>query len=318
MALAYLGEELIESIRNIGMAPSTGSTGSRDADLLRHANEAFRTKILPEMIRIREEYFVSTIRIPLVAGTSKYRLPSRAVGNRVRDLMFVDSSVSRNRIAPVGREEIFRWSSPSTSPERYYIEGNHIVLVPDTGMASSGWLEVSYYFRPGEVVISTSARQVTAVNAGTNMVTLASNVPFDWTSSLLFDVHSKYSGAEIHTFDAAASSVSGATITFTNEIAGATVGTKPIEVGDWVCKAGEAAIPAIPIEMHPVLARATAVRIAEANGDQQAVNIHAQLFKDDMHSALAMLENRIEGKPLVIGGKDGLLWQTSQSLSFWG
>lgn len=307
MASGYTSADLLSVIKNQGMLPDGGlSQGTDDTALLEHANAALRTKIYPEVLKYREEYFVVTTRTTLVSGTSRYRLPSRAGANRLRDLFFVDSGGNHFDVEPLGREDLELYNGAAAGdPQRFYLEGNYVVLLPTP---TGGSLEMAFYFAPSDLVVLTAARQVASVILSTKHINLATAAPTSWTVLNTFDVHSGQSGAEIRVWDAAVSTVSGTAVDFINPIDGSTFGTNAIEVGDWFCLAGECAIPGLPRELHPMLARATALRVAEAMGATEKAQLHAAFLKDDMQSLTPMMNDRVEGRPITITGVGGMLW----------
>jgi hypothetical protein len=309
MALTYTSDELITSIRNLGMVPDTGSTASEDADILRHANEAFRTKLLPEIMRVREEYFVVSSQSTISSGTSAYRIPTRAAGNKLRDIIHVSGSQKR-QMKRVAREFLHDYDSAAFN-YNYYLEGNYVHLI---GSSPSGSLEFAFFFRPGELVPVAQTRTITAFTAP-DLFTIDSagpTTPTAWSDSLTYDFHSSESGAEIKSWGVGITSLTGTTGQTSTAVDGTVFGTKTLAVGDRMCLAGEAVVPALPMELHPVLARAACIRIAEANGDEDMVKLHSALFKDDLKSALVLIESRIEGKPYEIDGRDGMLWVGSR------
>jgi len=306
MALKYTGDELVESARNLVSVANTASTGTKDTDILRHLTEALRSKIVPDIIRKREEYLAITVRIAMSGSETQYRIPSRAIANRLRDIYFYDGS-NRRKIDPIPREELHIYESTGTSyPAGYYIQGNYICLVP-TVATYSGSLEVGFYFRPGDLVLEASAGQVTVING--SVVTLG-NLPSAWSTSDTFDAHSQESGAEIKVWDATVSNVDAVNkqLTFSSNIDGSDFGTKAIAVDDWVCLAGEAVVPAIPKELHPMLVEAACLQIAKGLQDKEAILVHGAEIKNYQKSATSLLDNRVESKPLRITGRKGILW----------
>src|SRR5688572_22687479 len=121
------------------------------------------TELLPRLMKVKEDYFVITRRIPLTASENRYRIPNRAAGQKLRDLFYIDSAGTRCRIPHISREHLDEYAvTPATEPEGYYLEGTHIVLVPELS-GSSGSLEVSYFFRPGQLVRNLEVRQITSM-----------------------------------------------------------------------------------------------------------------------------------------------------------
>lgn len=312
MALVYTSDELIEAVRDLGMISSAGSTGTEDGDILSHLTATLQSRLVPELMRVREEYFLVSERLTLTSSQSRYRIPHRAIGGKLRDLWYVDASGERHLITRVQREDLHDWSTDTTNePTAYYIEGNYIVLLPPVG-SPSGTLEMIYYFRPGDLVVESEGRKITAINTSTNTVSFGSDCPSTWTTNSTFDIHSAKSGAEIKDWDMAATAVGAVgdeeKITFTHTLTGTTFGTHPIEVGDWVCLAGEAVIPAIPRDFHSILVRGAALRLAEALGDAQAVQIHGTFFTKDLENSVRLIESRVEGRPPRLRGRRGMLW----------
>ena len=311
MPLTYTAEELIETVRLLGMLPSVGEIGQDDDDVVRHLSEFLKSRLVPEMIRIREEYYVVTERLPLSGSVSRYRIPARAVGNRLRDVLFVTAAGDRRTIWPIPRERLaaYNTSGTTTEPTGYYLEGNRIVLVPALG-AAAGWLELSYFFRPGDLVKSTQARQVYAIpNSPANTVTFTTSVPASWVAGIHVDIHSGMSGAEIKIWDKEAVVAGANYLTFTDAIDGTVFGTDEVVPGDWVCMTGEAAVPGVPLELHPILARGACLRLATALNDKESIEIHSKFLQDEMRGALAIVENRIEGRPLTISTEGAIVWE---------
>lgn len=292
----YTAEELISLMRLNGMLPDTASDGSQDADLLQHLNQAMLTELVPDLMKRHEEYFVTSRRFSVTSG--RLRIPKRAVGQKLRDINWLDGS-DRIDLRHLTREDLWLYDTSSGStPWAFYIEGNHIVFVPD---AASGTAEIAFCFRPGQLVLSTETRLVTSVDTSAGTITLASDPPATWDSSLLYDVHSPNSGAEIKVFDLVVTDIEANVLTVTAaDINGSTHGSYAVEVGDYVCLAGEAALPALPLEMHPVLALAGLVRYLEAAGDQEQVQTHSAQLNRALDRAVTYTETRVDAHPKKI------------------
>lgn len=310
MPLIYTAEELIESIRNLGMVPDTGQLGSDEDDILRHLNEEMALSIIPQLIATREDFLIVTERQTLSPNVLKYRVPARAIGNKLRWVRYVSSDGNRHPIDQIGigHLEEYDWSSLD-SPQGYYIEGNYLCLV---GSSFSGSIEWSYHYRPGEMVLSTDCRQITAVDTATKTITTSANLPTTWATTNLFDIHGNESGAEIKTWSAVATVVGGMgledKITFSGAIDGSTVGTHPVQIGDWVCLEKTAAVPAIPRDLQPLLIRALGYRMAEASGDTEKVKVAHDLYKEAAAAVLPLLTIRAGVSPRLRGCK-GIIWK---------
>jgi hypothetical protein len=312
--MVYTAEDLIESVRNQGMIPNSGTTGSKDADILLHLNEAVSLQLLPELVRLRQEYLVVTTRIPIAGTVLKYRLPARAAGDTLRAIRYVasDGSVDPAPLAEIipERQGDYTWTSAGR-PSGWYLENNWICLV---GQTVSGSLEISWFFRPGTLVKSNEARQVLAVDMVARTVDSATAFPNSWSTGGIFDVHSFKSGAEIKVWDAVITDLTTSppyrlTFSASNPIDGSSRGTHPVDLGDWICLAGEAAIPALPMEMHPLLAEAGNIRVMAALGLPQAVAMHNTLMEKAQVLVMGMLQKRVESHARRILGRRGPLWK---------
>lgn len=305
MVMQYTAEQLIRSIRLKNPLANVGSTGSTDSDLLLLINEAMYTYLLPKILKQHEEYFTIKERFSIAANNA-VRIPHRAMYQKLRHLYLVGSS-GRTRIDPVQKERLHETRFTGTFAG-YYIEGNEVVLHP---VASPGLseLEMHYFFRPGELVLSTGGFLITEVDYSLNQIVVATTPEAGFQESDLFDIHSGMSGAEIKLFDLNFDTNDpGDTLTFAVPIDGSLFGTRPVLVGDYLCYAEEAVLPGLPRELHPQIARAVAILMAEGVKDSEAINISGGILKGAMDEVAGVLDQRVEGKPLRLTGRGGILW----------
>ncbi len=296
--LQYTAEELIAIIRTRGGFPSDNSQGTTDADLLGYIHtEALG--LYGEICSIHEDYFTAVDRLTLVPG-KKYRIPHRAMFGKLRDIIGVDASKLPYTIEPLNRESFpdVQTLAGAVHPSAFYVDGMYIVLVPTLNSAD-GYLDVSYLFRPGELVLSTACRKITSISGG--QLTLASNVPSTWSTADKFDIHSGLSGAEPKNWSIVASGVGGLgtenKVTFTaTDIDGTATHRYQAEVGDWLCLEEQAALPGIPRELHPVLAQAVVCRILERK-DKEAFLVSRAELTQMLSRVRSFLKMRTEGKP---------------------
>jgi hypothetical protein len=309
----YTGEELIVAVKNLAMNADSGSLGHTDDVVLSHINQEMSIRIIPALLDAREEYWAVTTRVTIPAS-GKIRIPSRAILGKIRYVCYVDADGDLDATdlpcASISTSHEFNWSTTGR-PAAYYLEGTDIRLI---GRSFTGSIDISWYFRPGQIVLSTECREITYVDTATKTVTLASSVPVTWGTSDTFDVHSALSGAEIKVWEATATAVGGSgttnRVTFLDAIDGTGYGTKALEAGDWLCLTGEAALPALPVDMHPVLVRAGAARIAEARGDMEALKAYHELLEASKKQMVQSTKSRSgDGKLPTFGEK--MLWKAN-------
>lgn len=308
-ALKYTGEELITAVRDIGMIPDTGATGTEDADILKKINEAMRLVLVPKILKTREQYFIKKQRTPLLTTTTRYRIPHRAMYGKLRDVIYVDSSNDRFAMFPIEYEDIMSYQNfdSADNPSGYVIEENSVILVPDTSTSLSGYLEFVFFMRPGDIVKTTSAGVVSSFDSGAKTITCTADVSALFSIGDKIDVHSAHSGAELKEWDLTVTNVATSVLTVSEAIDASVYGRTPIEAGDYVCAAETAALPALPREVHPLVARAAALFVSESIGAVQEAQLHGSLLAQGVNDAVGTIESRVEGKPMKIGGRRGMI-----------
>ena len=306
MARVYTGNDLIISIRNLPMIPNNSAAGSTDADLLRHADEAMIEDLVPLLHQTQEEYLVAREREPLVSGTKRYRLPTRAMWNKLRHIRIVDSTGAvTSSLNIVSRDQ----EDYTVDGNDCYLEGNWLHLLGDS---LTGLLEYTFYFRPGQIQKTDAVAKIIATDGAspTTKFTVSSTVPSTFLPSINYDIHSGESGAEVKAWDiqpVGTPDTDEASFTKT-DIDGSTAGRLPVVVGDYICLAEETGVVPLPKEWHPLVARAAALRYVEATEDFDAVKFHAGHLNAARERQIKSAERRGESKPMRIGGKRGPLY----------
>ncbi len=300
-------EWFLDRIRTKGGFGDNSADGSTDDDILGYLNLEM-SKVVGTLLRTKEEDYVVSELINISANKSRYRMPDRAMFNRLQDVMYRKDNV-RYVLEPINRKHLadYDYLSSSDTPEHYYPESNYIVLVPDMSSAAGGQLELSYCFRPGQLVDHNECRQVSSISG--NTVNFSSAIPSGWSVTDTFEIHSYKSGAEIKDWDLTAVSASGTSITFTNKIDGSIYGTNAVEADDWICLTEQAALPGIPEDMYNYLIISTVIRMATTLGDVTKV----QIFTDELDRMTAdlgiLLESRIENRAQKFSNRNGHFWR---------
>lgn len=311
MPMIWDSTQILRSARRLCRVGTTSSTGSADSDVIEFVNEALMSQVYPEILKIREEYFVRGSRQALASTVSRYRIHSRAFGNKLREIYWTDSTSVRNRLMSVSPDSLHRYNAANAAgPTGFYIEGDYIVLTPSIAQNAIGNLEQVFFFRPSTLVLANTTRILTAVDTTTKELTSLTAFPTSWIVGSKVDVHSSKSGSEIKVYDVTISAITSSPpykITITEAIDGTTYGTFAPDVGDYVCLANECAIPALPQEIQPILVDAAAAAMVLAEEDGEAVEMHRAQFVAKITSMKQALEVRVEGKPMRLQAKRGLL-----------
>ena len=311
MARKYTADELIQLVRDEARIPDTAATGNADADILNRINETLSSYLYGMVMEVKEEYFLRTVRQELSDSEERYKIPARAMYQKLRDLKWAETATSGySPLAHINIGDLDdRYSSLDTNdfPSGFYVEGNHVHLWPDQA-GSKGFLDMSFYFAPGDLVLQASTAKVVGITDG---VVEIDSVPTGWVADETdYDIHSPDSGAEIRCWEKGATLHIGTKkLTFTStDVDGSNVGDDPVEVGDYVCLTNEAALPGVPRELHPTVAKLAAAQILEDEGDVEGFQAKTALSDRELYGykrsmgALGRMESRVEAKPRFIRG----------------
>lgn len=292
MANYLTSNGLIASAKRRAMIPENQSTFKPD-DFLAFANEEMMIGLVPSVLSLHEDYFLTFQEVNLVANKSNYPIPSRATGNKLRDVVFKDNNGNMYEMSRILVEDMpsFQGSYSYDNFRYFYIRNNEVVLIPSTGPSVTGKLLFSFYIRPNQLVQENEVGIITNINTLTNELSL-DKVPAGFSVAQKFDMIRTDSPHRIITYDLNATSLNSTT----KIISFATL-PDDLVVGDHIALAGETIVPQIPTDLHVVLAHRIAARCLEAMGDQQGLAA-ANVKLAEMETKVGnLIDNRVEGSP---------------------
>jgi len=152
-------DELVEMVKRKIALPIFQSTFSKQ-DVIDFLNEEMMISQIPSLLQYHEEYFVFKKEIPLVNHVSRYPIPDRSIGMRLRDIKYVDSNRNYFDMSqiPADDKAFFQRAIGSNQAlHKFYIEGNDIVLTPTFMASPSGSLALFFYIRPNQLVENSRA-----------------------------------------------------------------------------------------------------------------------------------------------------------------
>jgi hypothetical protein len=285
--VSYTTQHLLDSIGRKSFVP-TGQSTFTDADLLAVADEQLLNVVVPAIISAREEYLVYSTDVSVVAGTNAYNIPSRAVGQMIRDVALVDgTNVDFNfpRLDP----DMIETTNQGT-PAGFYLKNNQVVLYP-TPDTSGKTLRLFYYLRPSALVETSAAAVISSINTATNTISVAS-IPSTWVTGDEFDLIKQDGAQEPLAIDQTSTTVSGTDLTFASLPTG-------LRVGDYVALAGETPLVQLPAEFRPILAQAVAAEILDDQNQPGAEKAQKKL-QEMLAAAIKLVTPRVTGQPKVI------------------
>lgn len=280
--------EMISVLKTKGSFPTSDDLFSPD-DLLSLFNFQMKVDIVPLVLKLNEEYFLQPKEYSISLG-STYRIPTRAVGAKLRDLKVIDSSGNFTKLDRLFEED--RGSGKSG----YYMLRNSIEL---TDNFTSGSLRVTYFAAPSTIVLTTACAQVQTIDTVNKQVVVTST-PSTFANGVVVDFVQNNNPYDLLGMDYPISSVSGTTLTFSDLPSG-------LDVGDWVCLAKQAPVPMIPDELHPVLIQSTLVTCLSSKKDK-ALEVEAQALAQYKLDAVNMLDPRV--------GNDSMKLRSGPLLNF--
>jgi hypothetical protein len=155
--------QLIEAVKRKISYPLSQNTFT-DADVLKFANEEMYIQQVPSIMEVHEEYFTVSQTVPLVSYQSRYEIPERAIGLKLRDLFYIDNGTNLMEMTRISSEDKAYFQanlSMNSSVHKFYFEGNDVVLSPSVGAGPNGNLLFIYYLRPNEIVTTDRASTIT-------------------------------------------------------------------------------------------------------------------------------------------------------------
>lgn len=256
----YTTDALLENTRTNCLTPEADALFT-DTRLLAMLTFEQMTTLVPQIMKVQEEYFVHVVDIALDTDQTAYDMPERAIGKKLRDVSLVDTAgneVYMSRLNPADLKFYgqVNTAGSSTWTEVFYLQNNSVMLLPGVpGTYVS--MRQRYYRRPSNLVATDAAGLITVIDTNTNTVTVTGGT---WTTGDAVDFIDSTPSFDSLEDDAVITGVSNSDVTFASLPTG-------LVVGDWISLAGTTPIPQLPYEAHPVLGQLGACKALEAMGD---------------------------------------------------
>lgn len=292
MAKYMTTNTLITDVKRRASIPESQQT-FQESDFLAFANEELDIGLIPHVLSFHEEYFVHSDYIPLESGVQRYAIPERAVGNKLRDLAYVDNSGNLFEMQRINSDDLSAFQNVynAGSFTMFYTEGSDIVLISPVTSTATGSLKFSYYLRPNEMVSEDRVAIITDINTVTGEVTVA-NVPDNITVSDQIDLIQTKSPHKSLAIDLVPTALNTITKVFTFDPADL---PSRLAVGDQLALAGETIVPQVPSDLHSMLAQRVAARCLESLGDSQGLGLANAKLAEMEQKTGTILDNRVEG-----------------------
>lgn len=307
--MAVTVDNFLEEVKRLITVPANQALMD-DQSLLLMGDEASQSYVVPLLLSLRQEYFVTSYIQTVTSGVASYPIPTRSIARSLRELKYVESGDRKCNLPQIAIEDVQMW--PATGVvSGYHFKGDKIVLV-GVPTVTTATLEVWYYLQPSKLVKVSEAARVVSV-AG-NIVNVAS-LPATFSAGVVVDFVQGISGNSILSMDKAIGSIAGTQITFASN-------TIPAELvaGDYIALAGETPVLQIPTEAVPYHATKTCIRILNAIGDFDGMAKLEEVASQQEKTLKLITEPRNTGESTKINPRWGLLrrGRPMARRGFWG
>lgn len=262
----------------------------QDDEILDVAYDLLISDVQPLIVNVREEYYVKHLFHTITAGQVAYRLPDRALGQKLREVKLkLDGQYTD--LPQTSVENVA--TTDSGTPSSFWLESNFINLYRKPAI-TEGQLDLSYYLQCSRPVVSSAVAQITGIDTITGEIT--AGCPSTWSTTDTFDLTSRKNSGENLAMDLVASAVTTSSITFSVSDLPST-----LAVGDYVSLSNETFILPIPDAAHSLLIALTASELLYAMGSlQEAAAMDGKC--DRLRASLVpLLKGRVTGAPKRFG-----------------
>ncbi|MDP2271260.1 MAG: hypothetical protein Q8K32_11050 [Archangium sp.] len=284
-----LASELIEEVRDNGdITPDT-----LDATILRAADAEIRTRLLPMLRTINEEYLVRVLDVVAING--RVALPPRATGAAVRLVQLITGTQLSDPLPRLDPARASGNSSSSGQPFGFYLDGGGIVLVP---RSSNATLRIHYYARPGKLVLENddnSTKGISSVVPGPITTTLV--IAGGYMGPTTVDI---VAGGPAHQHKAISITMTGAPSTWT--VPTTELLEEPTGGVDCIVKPDFSPFVPLPEELGSTLALRTAAKVLANLGYKEEAAAQYGMAETAQEEAWALLRPRADGNPKQLAG----------------
>lgn len=152
MSSILRNDALIKTIRRRAFIPESQDTFSED-DFLEMATEEINIGLIPLVMKMHEEHIIYYEDVELQLDVLKYPIPSRAHGNKLRDVFLIDNNGNLFDMARYSLGELadFKSTTSYVNNRGFYLENNNVCLV-NFEVGQNHKLRMYFYMRPNKLV----------------------------------------------------------------------------------------------------------------------------------------------------------------------
>jgi hypothetical protein len=277
---------LVAAVKRRVLVPNDQITFTKQ-DIIDILNEEMDHSLIPHLLSVHEEHLVNYVDFPILQN-GKYRIPVRAIGNKVRNVCFINERGSQ--ITKLTRIELENLENKYDG-YGFWIENDVINLVGSGDMTGAGILRIYYQLSPGKLVEDKNGAIIQSINHSTGQI-IVDKVPAVFSVESLYDFTGAQSPNKLINMDIACTGINVSTRTL--EFSPNTI-SADVKIGDHITINMESVVPQVPTELHGLLAQYASLAILESLGDVQSIQIAAARLEKIKSATVDLIDNRVEG-----------------------
>lgn len=280
-----LASEFVAAVRRQGQI----TADITDAAILAAGDMEIQGRLVPLIRQVHAEYFVTETTAQSFQG--RVALPRRSIAGTVRHVQLLYGGQTLS--LPQAQLEEDYLASGNGTPSRWYFDGGNIVLLP---RGTDGAVRFRYFLRPSKMVLETDTANVQRISfvsdAGTQFQLLLSGA----SAPGLIDIVSDGSSHAPIALDVTSDEDSSQFVN-KSEMLG------PVQLNDWVVKAGFTPVVPLPEELFSALVHQTAAVFLRALGYDSEASSQVEWAEKALAQGQTLLAPRSEGNTLRrVGG----------------
>ena len=273
-----------------------------DAGFLRFADRVVKDVMVPMLLSVNQNFFVTPVSVPVVAGQEAYQIHPRAIARGLRELkmtMVGGTPNSTRNLTQIAIESEHCYGDGGT-PTAFFFQGDWLVLRPKPINDNTYALQQFINMQPGKLVPTSQCAQISGISG--NVLTCA-QLPASFQPGVAIDLVQGVSGCSALAIDLVPTAAAGGQLTFDPAV------TLPatLKLGDWVALAGQSPVIQLPDEVIPYMETMVAKRVLYAVSDFEGEQALSQTAAEQLSAALKILQPRAEGAVTKIVNRGGLL-----------
>lgn len=299
--MATTSDALVDGIKKRVTMPASQALIT-DADIRSIADTMIKGRMVPLVTSLNQEFFVTITDTDIEAGVSLYAIPYRAIGRKLRELKLVVEDENVRNIAQIALEDAQSFYQ-ATFTCGFYYQGDKVRLVPDvqSDITIDQALRMWWYCPPSALCGVSQAALVVSIS---DTVVTCVTVPSEVAGAAAIDFVQGRSGNSILGFDVVPTSTSATTVTFSS----ADDIPTDLQAGDYISVAGTSpVVNFLPNESQPLLESYCAERVCQRIGDFDGMKTIKEDISAEEKSLKLLLEPRIDGEPVIIINRQGLV-----------